>query len=77
MLTKLGVKPENAVGVEDSGNGIKSLKAAGMGIIAAPGPEFPLAPELLALADVQIQEMTQFSLELLEQIATGAGLARP
>ncbi len=77
VLTKLGVKPENAVGVEDSGNGIKSLKAAGMGIIAAPGPEFPLAPELLALADVQIQEMTQFSLELLEQIATGAGLARP
>lgn len=71
VLAKLGVKPENAVGVEDSGNGIKSLKAAGMGIIAAPGPEFPLAPEVLAMADVHIQEMTQFSLELIEQLGGG------
>lgn len=71
VLAKLGVAPENAVGVEDSGNGIKSLKAAGMGIIAAPGPEFPLAPEVLAMADVHIQEMTQFSLELIEQLGGG------
>ena len=68
VLAKLGVKPENAVGVEDSANGIKSLKAAGMGIIAAPGPEFPLAPEVLDMADVHIQEMTQFSLKLIEQV---------
>jgi HAD superfamily hydrolase (TIGR01509 family) len=72
VLAKLGVKPESAVGVEDSGNGIKSLKAAGMGIIAAPGPEFPLAPEVLAMADVHIAEMTQFSLELIDRVAAGA-----
>jgi len=76
VLAKLGVKPENAVGVEDSGNGIKSLKAAGMGIIAAPGPEFPLAPEVLAMADVYIHEMTQFSLPLIEQAGAGARLVR-
>lgn len=76
VLAKLGIKPENAVGVEDSGNGIKSLKAAGMGIIAAPGPEFPLAPDVLAMADVHIQAMTQFNLALIARVAAGPGAAR-
>ncbi len=51
--------------IEDSGNGIRSLRAAGMGIIAAPGPEFPLTDEVLGLADVRITEMTEFSLDLV------------
>ena len=67
VLQKIGVRPEHAVGVEDSGNGIRSLHAAGMGIIAAPGPEFPLGAEVLALADVRITEMTEFTLNLVEQ----------
>lgn len=67
VLQKIGVKPEHAVGVEDSGNGIRSLRAAGMGIIAAPGPEFPLGPEVLALADVRIAELTAFDLDLVER----------
>lgn len=67
VLQKIGVKPEHAVGVEDSGNGIRSLRAAGMGIIAAPGPEFPLGPDVLALADVRIAELTAFDLDLVER----------
>lgn len=67
VLKKIGVAPEHAVGVEDSGNGIRSLRAAGMGIIAAPGPEFPLGEDLLALADVRITEMTEFNLDLVAQ----------
>lgn len=67
VLQKIGVKPEHAVGVEDSGNGIRSLRAAGMGIIAAPGPEFPLGPEVLALADVRIAELTALDLDLVER----------
>ena len=35
---RIGVRPEHAVGVEDSGNGIRALHAAGMGVIAAPSP---------------------------------------
>jgi HAD superfamily hydrolase (TIGR01509 family) len=69
VLAKIGVAPEHAVGVEDSGNGIRSLRAAGMGIIAAPGPEFPLTEDVLALADVRISEMTAFSLDLVAQAA--------
>lgn len=67
VLKKIGVAPEHAVGVEDSGNGIRSLRAAGMGIIAAPGPEFPLSEEVLAMADVRITEMTEFNLDLVER----------
>lgn len=69
VLAKIGVRPEHAVGIEDSGNGIRSLKAAGMGIIAAPGPEFPLAAEVLALADVCIAEMSEFDVGLVERVA--------
>lgn len=76
VLKKLGVPPAQAVGVEDSGNGIRSLHAAGMGIIAAPGPEFPLSAEVLALADVRIDEMHQFSRELVEQAGAKAAQRR-
>jgi len=61
----LGVSPAESVGIEDSGNGLRSLKAAGMHIIAAPSPAFPLSDELLQLADVKIDSLEAFSLELL------------
>ena len=67
VLAKLGVAPERAVGVEDSGNGIRALAAAGMGIIAAPSPGFALAPDVAALADVHIEQLTQFCAELVER----------
>ncbi len=67
VLKKIGVSPDRAVGIEDSGNGIRSLHAAGMGIVAAPGPEFPLGADVLALADVRITEMTDFTLDLVER----------
>src|SRR5258707_3961437 len=39
---RLGVLPEQSVGIEDSANGLRSLKAAGMRAIAVPSPSFPL-----------------------------------
>ena len=71
VLAKLGVRPQDAIGVEDSGNGIRSLKAAGMGIIAAPSPGYPLAPDLVAMADAQIQQMTELSVELMQRAFAG------
>jgi mannitol-1-/sugar-/sorbitol-6-/2-deoxyglucose-6-phosphatase len=59
-LRDIGVAPEHAVGVEDSGNGIRSLAAAGMGIIAAPLPGFAPAPDIVALAGVQLASMVDF-----------------
>lgn len=68
-LRRLGLSPAQSIGVEDSGNGIRSLKAAGMRIIAAPSPAFPLSAELLALADVHISSLEDLKLELIAKIA--------
>lgn len=68
VLAKLGVEPANAVGIEDSSNGIKALRAAGMHVIATPGPEFPLAPEVLAMADHVIHSMEDFNLALVADL---------
>ena len=38
-----------------------------MGIIAAPGPEFPLTADVLALADVRIDTMGEFTLEMVQE----------
>jgi mannitol-1-/sugar-/sorbitol-6-/2-deoxyglucose-6-phosphatase len=67
VLERIGVRPEHAVGVEDSGNGIRSLHAAGMGIIAAPSPGYALSAEMLALAGARIQSLTEFSVDLVER----------
>lgn len=75
VLQRLGVRPEHAVGVEDSGNGIRSLHAAGMGIIAAPSPGYALSAEMLGLAGAHIQSLTEFSVDIVER--AGAHRAPP
>lgn len=65
---RLGVDSKRALGIEDSANGIRSLKAAGMYTIAAPSPGFPLLPELVQMADRQIFSLEDFSLELVDEI---------
>lgn len=67
-MKRLDVSPDVTLGIEDSANGIRSLKAAKMYSIAAPSPDFPLPPDILKLADVHISEMTEFSLELVRGI---------
>jgi beta-phosphoglucomutase-like phosphatase (HAD superfamily) len=65
-LRRLEVLPEQAVGIEDSANGVRSLKAVGMHIIAVPSPVFPLPADVLALADVRLSSLTEFSTELVQ-----------
>lgn len=72
VLQRIGVAPQHAVGVEDSGNGIRSLHAAGMGIIAAPSPGYALSDEMLALAGVHLTSLSEFSIDAVER----AGAAR-
>ncbi len=48
---RLEVAPERCAAIEDSENGIKSAKAAGMRVLALPNPRFPPAEDVLALAD--------------------------
>jgi mannitol-1-/sugar-/sorbitol-6-/2-deoxyglucose-6-phosphatase len=67
-LRRMGVLPSASLGIEDSANGIRSLRAAGMRIIAAPSPAFPLGTELLAMADAHIISLEDLSLELIAEI---------
>ena len=62
----LGVPPERCAAVEDSHNGIRSAKAAGMRVIAIPNQHYPPGEEALALADVtlgSLAELTPSSVE--------------
>lgn len=65
---RLGVPPENCLGIEDSANGLRSLHAAGMYAIAVPSPGFPLTDDLLALADHVLPSLESFSVEMIRSI---------
>ena len=54
-VRRLGVEPAAAVAIEDSHNGIRSARAAGMAVIAIPNPHFPPGDDALALATVTIE----------------------
>ena len=60
-VRQLGVRPEDSVAVEDSENGIKAAKAAGMRVIALPNPEYPPGPDALDLADAVIGSPAELS----------------
>ena len=67
-LQALGVSPAASLGIEDSANGLRSLKAAGMFAVAAPSPGFPLPPDALALADAHITTLEDFTVDLVRDI---------
>ena len=57
----LRVPPERCTAVEDSQNGIRAAKAAGMRVIAIPNPHFPPGQESLALADVTLGSLAELT----------------
>ena len=63
---RLGMAPERCVGIEDSHSGIRSAKAAGMGVIAIPNPSFPPDADALALADVVLDSIDELDVEKVE-----------
>jgi HAD superfamily hydrolase (TIGR01509 family) len=58
---RFAVAPEDCAAVEDSRNGIRSAKAAGMRVIAIPNPHFPPDAESLALADVTLGSLDELT----------------
>lgn len=65
---RLDITPEACIGIEDSVNGLKSLKAAGMYAIAVPSPGFTLPPTALALADRVLGSLEEFSIALVASL---------
>lgn len=62
---KLGVAPANCLVIEDSENGVKSAKSAGMKCIAISNTE---NPDKLGLADFIIKEYSEISDDLIQKI---------
>ena len=67
-MAQLNVTAPVTVGIEDSANGLRSLKAAGMLAVAAPSPDYPLPADILALADAHISRLADFNIDLIRQI---------
>jgi HAD superfamily hydrolase (TIGR01509 family) len=63
---RLGVDPQTCAAVEDSHNGIRSAKAAGMHVIAIPNPHYPPDAEALAHADVVLRSIAELAPDVIE-----------
>ena len=63
---RLGVEPNRAAAIEDSHNGIRAAKAAGMRVVAIPNQHFPPDEEALAQADVLLDSLAGLTAEAVE-----------
>ena len=63
---RLGVEPTHAAAIEDSENGIRAAKAAGMRVIAIPNQHFPPAEDALTQADVLLRSLDELTPEVVE-----------
>jgi HAD superfamily hydrolase (TIGR01509 family) len=63
---RLGVQPDRCAAVEDSENGIRSAKAAGMRVFAIPNALYPPAEDALALADDVLGSLEELTPEHID-----------
>jgi HAD superfamily hydrolase (TIGR01509 family) len=63
---RLDVEPKRCAAVEDSENGIRSAKAAGMRVLAIPNAVYPPAEDALSLADDVLGSLEQLTPELVD-----------
>jgi HAD superfamily hydrolase (TIGR01509 family) len=66
----LGVRPEKVVAIEDSANGIRAAKAAGMWVIAIPNPHFPPPDDVLAQADLVLESLAELTPDAVESASS-------
>jgi HAD superfamily hydrolase (TIGR01509 family) len=67
---RLGILPAQGVAVEDSANGIRSAKAAGMRVIAIPNAHFPPADDVLGLADARLDSLAKLTPDAVESASS-------
>ena len=58
---KLEVRAANCAAIEDSANGIRAGKNAGMRVVAIPNRRFPPDEEALAVADVTLESLAELT----------------
>ncbi len=69
---RVGVAAVRCAAIEDSHNGIRSAKAAGMRVVAIPNPRFPPGPEALTEADVVLKSLAELTPEAVEPSPSAA-----
>jgi HAD superfamily hydrolase (TIGR01509 family) len=65
---RLGVAPGRCAAIEDSHNGIRSAKGAGMAVVAIPNPRYPPGDDALAEADVVLDSIEELGVDTIERI---------
>jgi HAD superfamily hydrolase (TIGR01509 family) len=70
VARRLGVSPARVVAIEDSANGIRSAKAAGMRVIAIPNPHFPPPGDVLADADLVLESLAELTRDAVESASS-------
>ncbi|MBE0429328.1 MAG: HAD family phosphatase [Thermoleophilia bacterium] len=64
---RVDAEPAGCLAIEDSGNGIRAARAAGMRVIAIPNKALPPEPEALAEADLVIVSLDDLTPEVVEK----------
>ncbi|NUT57040.1 MAG: HAD family phosphatase [Thermoleophilia bacterium] len=64
-MRRLGAEPARTAAIEDSANGIRAARAAGMRVLALPNPHYPPADAALALADAVVSAPSELTPELV------------
>jgi HAD superfamily hydrolase (TIGR01509 family) len=63
---RLGADARRCAAVEDSHNGIRSAKAAGMRVLVVPNPHFPPDDEAIGLADDVLDSIADLTVERVD-----------
>jgi HAD superfamily hydrolase (TIGR01509 family) len=67
---RLGVAPERAAAVEDSGAGVRAATAAGMRVLAIPNPHFPPPGDVLEQADLVLDSLGELTPAAVESASS-------
>jgi HAD superfamily hydrolase (TIGR01509 family) len=62
---RLGLPAPACAAVEDSANGIRSARDAGMRVVAIPNLRYPPPPDALALADVKLNSCDELNADVV------------
>jgi HAD superfamily hydrolase (TIGR01509 family) len=68
---RLHARPERCAAIEDSSNGLRAARTAGMLLVAIPNRDFPPSADALALADAVIGSLGELRPPLLARLADG------
>jgi HAD superfamily hydrolase (TIGR01509 family) len=63
---RLEADPGDCAAIEDSHNGIRSAKAAGMRVVAIPNAHYPPGDEALSEADVVLPDLNELTTEVVD-----------